>query len=508
MKILVVVDDRAEWPLRFRGVELVEAREYLTQAASWPGRGVTVFNLCSSYRYQGMGWYVSLLAAARGHRPIPSVATLRDIRSRALVRTLSEDMEQLVQKSLAPIRGDSFVLSVYFGKNLAERHGRLARRLYDLFQVPFLRAKFERRKDRWALASLQPISAETIPANHRGFVLAAARDYFAGRRFSVRRKTTPRYELAVLVDPEEESPPSDDRALARLRKAAAEVDIGTTIITKDDYGRLAEYDALFIRTTTGVDHYTYDFARRAESLGLVVIDDPASIVRATNKVFLAELLERHGVAHPRTLLVSKANAGRVGETLGVPCVLKQPDSAFSLGVSRAETREELASRLDELLASSELVIAQEFVSTDFDWRIGVLDRQPLYACRYHMAKGHWQIVQRSADGRERYGKVQAVPLDEVPPHVMRAAVRAANLIGDSLYGVDVKASDTKAWVIEVNDNPNLEAGYEDTCLGPELYRRLVAVFLERIVAQKRERAPGDAPAPPDGTSSAGTPSPR
>ena len=46
------------------------------------------------------------------------------------------------------------------------------------------------------------------------------------------------------------------------------------LIDKDQLGRLGEYDALFIRATTNIDNYTYQFARRAEKLGLVVIDDP------------------------------------------------------------------------------------------------------------------------------------------------------------------------------------------------------------------------------------------
>lgn len=491
MTILVVVDDPAEWPLAFPHVELLEARTYLAEPGRWTGRGVTVFNLCKSYRYQGMGWYVSLLATARGHRPIPHVSTLRDIRSRSLVSTLSEELEELVQKSLAPIQSDTFVLSVYFGKNLAERHGTLARKLYNLFQVPFLQVRFARRKGHWYLNSVQPVAAENIPDSHREFVLSAAHDYFSGHRFSVRQKTPPRFEMAILHDPAEASPPSDARALARFRKAATALSIGTTFITKDDFGRLPEYDALFIRTTTSVDHYTYDFARRAESLGLVVMDDPGSIVRASNKVFLAELLERHGLLHPKTLLVSKANVDGVEAALGLPCVLKQPDSAFSLGVTKADTSEELKSQLKHLLSHSELVIAQQFLQTEFDWRVGVLDRKPLYVCRYHMAPKHWQIVRRSADGKEKYGKVQPVPLDEAPDFVIRTAVQAANLIGDGLYGVDLKSAGERAYVIEVNDNPNIDGGYEDQGLGDELYRHIMGVFLERIVAMKRERGPAD-----------------
>mgnify|MGYP002623531156 CR=1 FL=1 len=99
------------------------------------------------------------------------------------------------------------------------------------------------------------------------------------------------------------------------------------LITRDDYARLPEFDALFIRDTTFVDQYTYRFSRRAAGEGLVVIDDPQSIVRCTNKVYLAELLARHKVPIPKTIVAHAENASRLGEQLGFPCVLKKPDSS-------------------------------------------------------------------------------------------------------------------------------------------------------------------------------------
>src|SRR5262249_60439181 len=100
---------------------------------------------------------------------------------------------------------------------------------------------------------------------------------------------------------------------------------------------IAEYDALFIRETTGATHPTYRFARRAVSEGLVVIDEPESIVKCTNKVYLAELLNRHEVPTPKTLVVHRENVGAIGGELGFPCVLKNTASAFSMGGVKAES---------------------------------------------------------------------------------------------------------------------------------------------------------------------------
>jgi glutathione synthase/RimK-type ligase-like ATP-grasp enzyme len=320
-----------------------------------------------------------------------------------------------------------------------------------------------------------------IPAQHHAFVIAQAQRFFGRPR--VPGPKPPRYDVAVLVDPEEPNPPSDPRALQRFDRAGRRLGLRLTTVDKADLGRIAEFDALFIRATTSVNHHTYRFASRAAAEGLVVIDDPASIVRCSNKVYQAELFLRHGVPCPPTMIVHRDNARQVAATLGLPVVLKRPDSAFSHGVVKASDETTLAAYLDEFFETSELVVAQAFVPSTFDWRIGVLDRRPLYVARYHMARGHWQIRSGGGGSRDRYGKVEPVPLGRVPQGAVDAAVRAAGLIGDGLYGVDVKEVDGRFLVVEVNDNPSIEAGYEDALLRDDLYRAVMQVFLERLERQ-------------------------
>jgi glutathione synthase/RimK-type ligase-like ATP-grasp enzyme len=220
------------------------------------------------------------------------------------------------------------------------------------------------------------------------------------------------------------------------------------------------------------------------------MDDPESILKCSNKVYLAELLGRHKVPVPRTLVVHKDNIGLVGEELGFPCILKQPDAAFSQGVVKIENEDAMANCAELFLAKSDLVIAQEFLPTTFDWRIGILDRQPLYACKYHMVEKHWQITQKDDRGQRRYGRTETLPVQQVPRHVVKTALKAANLIGNGLYGVDIKQAGRQSFLIEVNDNPNIDAGVEDDFLKEELYDRIMDVFLERIEHRKAgARAP-------------------
>jgi len=100
-----------------------------------------------------------------------------------------------------------------------------------------------------------------------------------------------------------------------------------------------------------------------------------------------------------------------------------------------------------------------------------------------MVRNHWQIYQHGRN-RTSSGGFDTLPIDEVPPKVLRAAVNASRLIGNGLYGVDLKQQGDRAVVIEVNDNPNIDAGVEDRYLGPLLYDQIMAELVRRI--EKRE----------------------
>ena len=484
MANLVVVDRLAGWSDRFAGAELVRAHDYLTDPKFTALRGARVFNLCQSYRYQRSGYYVSLLAGARGHRPLPDVATIQDLKGRSVAHLITEEMDALIQRSLSALRGESFTLSIYFGLNMARRHARLSRLIFQIFPAPLLRAQFLRRRGRWLLHNVAPIPAGEVPAAHEGFLREAVAKYFFREPPRARRQKRYPYALAMLVNAQEKFPPSNERALKRFTRAARAAGFDVERIGRDDYPRLAEFDALFIRETTQVNHHTYRFARRAAAEGLVVIDDPVSILRCTNKVYLAELMERRRLPIPRTVVVDRRNAHEVAAELGFPCVLKLPDSAFSQGVVKVDDAQALERELDTMLERSDLMVAQEFLRTDYDWRVGVLDGQALFACQYFMVKRHWQIYKQEGGGRTSSGDFLTMAVADAPAAVIKLALRAAQSVGDGLYGVDIKQHGRRLYVIEINDNPSVDAGVEDQVLGDALYERLAAVFLERVEALK------------------------
>lgn len=484
MAIIMITDTSDAWLDEITDIEQVEVRDYLTNPRWNKRSGVRVYNLCQSYAYKKLGYYVSLLAEARGQRAFPTVRTIQDLRRSTAMRLIPDEIQELINTSFAPITSDEFTLSVYFGRNTAKRYDRLSKALFNLFQAPLLRFDFKRR-GKWSLKSIKAIGTAEVPESHRSFVAESAILHFRNGKQSSTRKATFRFDMAILHNPNEgDLAPSDPSALKKMIKAASHVGINAQLITHDDSARLLEFDALFIRETTAINHHTYRMARRAEHEGLVVIDDPISILRCTNKVFLAELLQKNRVSVPDTVVLHKENWQTVITELGFPCVLKSPESAFSLGVVKVNDEQELRDHLKKLFTESELIIAQQYMRTDYDWRIGIMDNRGLFACKYHMARGHWQIAHHRENQSTRWGKYETVPIELAPRKVVHAAMKAASLIGDGLYGVDVKQSDNNAYVIEVNDNPNLDSGVEDAILREELYRRIMESFLHRIERKK------------------------
>ena len=71
-------------------------------------------------------------------------------------------------------------------------------------------------------------------------------------------------------------------------------------------------------------------------------------------------------------------------------------------------------------------------------------------------------------------------MEEAPEEVLELGIQAAALIGDGLYGVDIKQNERGLFVIEINDNPNLDRGVEDAVLKDALYEAVLRDFVRRI----------------------------
>ncbi len=310
MKKIIVVNTPKNWKFHIPEAEIVSAKDYLTNPDFTTQKNVRVFNLCKDYSYQSKGYYVSLLAEARGHKVIPNVKNIRDFKAPAVVKIISDEIDELIQKSLHKLTGTEFVLSIYFGQNVSAQYLELSQALYRVFQAPLLRAKFV-FKQKWFIQSIRPISVDEIPETHKEMVDQFAIEYFQKDRYVSPKTEDYVYDLGILTNPEEVEPPSNKEAIQLFIEAAQDTGFRVEMITKTDYHRVGEFDAIFIRETTNVNHHTYAFARRAQSEGIAVIDDPDSILRCSNKVYLQELMTVGKIPSPKTIIAHSETATRL-----------------------------------------------------------------------------------------------------------------------------------------------------------------------------------------------------
>ena len=483
-RLVIVVEKASDWGSYYPSADVMTAMDYLRGPVGGDDERTHVVNLCRSYKYLGTGYYVSLLAEARGHRVIPSVRTVNDLRQRSLYGLSIDDLNEKLANFLPAGGRDTtdFGVLVYFGETAYENLQDLTRQIFEMFPCPLMRIEFERDRV-WQISAIKPVGLHTLDdAQEDAF--AQALDNFSRKIWRKPRvRKLYRYDIAMLVDPNEAMPPSNRKALKGFIAAGKALGVEVDPIGKNDYPRLAEYDGLFIRETTASDNHTYRFAHRAEREGMVVMDDPTSILRCTNKIFLNDLMVSRKLAVPRTEIIYRDDMRKLAalvEKLSLPIVLKIPDGSFSRGVVKVESAQALEKAAGELFQHSALLLAQEYLYTEFDWRMGVLNHEALYACQYFMSRGHWQIYNHGAKGTAKSGGFRTLPVREAPSEVIKLALKATQPIGDGLYGVDIKVVGDRPVVIEVNDNPSIDAGVEDAYLGDDLYNRVMQEFLRRM----------------------------
>jgi glutathione synthase/RimK-type ligase-like ATP-grasp enzyme len=483
---ILIADDLRDLAALGAPFRMMTTRDYVLQPKLMSGSRPKIINLARSYNYQTDGYYASLLAEARGHRVVPTVETLLDLYDRDIPDDTASILEELLDKAVAkdaaapaPER-----LVVCFGEVEDERFRKLGRQLFDWYRAPVvtLTTAPNGAPGKVKIKRIRITPFTRLEDDELDFFVKSLTAYTERSWKSPKARIIPKWSIAVLHDPNEALAPSNVESLKHWARLAEKEGVEIEPITKRDFNRLSEFDALMIRETTSIKNHTYRFARKAVAEGMPVIDDPISMIRCTNKVYLWERLQGAGLPAPETMIIQdKTDLEEVADKLNFPVVLKIPDGSFSRGIRKASSMQELREIVKAFLEDSDLCIAQKFVPTEFDWRVGVLDKRPLFVCQYMMARGHWQIIKHQEGAASVEGGHKAIPVAEAPADVVDVAVRAANLIGDGFYGVDLKSGPDGPMVIEVNDNPNLDHGVEDEA-DRQVWNRLTEWFVKRLNA--------------------------
>jgi len=282
--------------------------------------------------------------------------------------------------------------------------------------------------------------------------------------------------LGIFVDRKTLSSSEQLNALIRCRDVAEDKGHHVDFIFPVDISRIPQMDALFIRARTDPMNITYVAAKMASFHGIPVIDDPESIRICSDKINMYSHLLKKRVSLPKTVFLSKHDltvdgVTRLFDTLGTPLIIKEPSTSFSLRVEKVSDIASFFRVARRFIKMSDWIVVQQYVESKYDWRVGVLNGELLYVCKYTIPSVTFKI-QASVNGHIVYCGVESVPEQDVPPHIISLGIEAANAIGDGLYGVDIKNNNGDACVIEVNDNPSIESG-EDTCY-PRVFDQIIS----------------------------------
>ena len=260
---VILVDHAKDFSNAETPHKVMTVREYITSPRLFRGAHPTIVNLSRSYAYQGAGYYASLLAAARGHRVIPTVETMVDLSRKTLYRVALPELEDTLNRELrgqADPGDGTFRITVCFGSVREARFLRFARLLFDWFRAPLIQVTV--KWGEWStIDRLRTVSIHDLSDDDRALFYESLEVYSRRSWRAPKTRAQLKYALAVLRNPKEALPPTSASSLRYLAKLAQRHGVEVVEIGKDNYHQLAQYDALFIRETTSIDNHTYRFAK-------------------------------------------------------------------------------------------------------------------------------------------------------------------------------------------------------------------------------------------------------
>lgn len=214
---------------------------------------------------------------------------------------------------------------------------------------------------------------------------------------------------------------------------------------------LSHYDAVLPRIGNSVTYFGTAVVRQFEQMDVYTPNTANGISNSRDKLRATQILSRHNIGMPPTTFVRdrKDVAAAIERVGGAPVVIKLLSGTQGIGVILAPTRKVAEAIIETLQSVEANVLIQSFVTEakGRDLRALVVGDRVVAAMR------------RSAQGDEfrsnvhRGGLVEPVTLD---PAFEETAVRAAQIMGLRVAGVDMLEGNDGPLVMEVNSSPGLE----------------------------------------------------
>jgi ribosomal protein S6--L-glutamate ligase len=214
---------------------------------------------------------------------------------------------------------------------------------------------------------------------------------------------------------------------------------------------LSDYDAVLPRIGASITYFGTAVVRQFQEMGVFCANTAHGISNSRDKLRSLQILSRHHIGIPRTTFVRDRKdvlpaIHRVG---GAPVVIKLIEGTQGIGVLLAESIKAAESIIELLQSQKQNVLIQKFVaeSKGKDIRAFVVGDRVVAAMR-RVAQG-----QEFRSNVHRGGIAEPVELDE---HYRETAVRAAQILGLQVAGVDMLEGKSGPQIMEVNSSPGLE----------------------------------------------------
>ena len=236
---------------------------------------------------------------------------------------------------------------------------------------------------------------------------------------------------------------------------------------------LSHYDAILPRIGASVTYFGTAVVRQFEQMDVYTPNTSAGIGNSRDKLRSLQVLSRHDIGIPHTTFVRDrkdvlAAIDRVG---GAPIIIKILEGTQGVGVILAETVKVAEAIIETMQSARQNVLIQKFIkeSKGRDIRAFVVGDRVVAAMR-RVAQGN-----EFRSNVHRGGRAEVVQLDEV---YEETAVRAAQILGLRVAGVDMLEGNDGPQVMEVNSSPGLE-GIE-SCTGLDIAGAVIDFIADQV----------------------------
>ena len=220
--------------------------------------------------------------------------------------------------------------------------------------------------------------------------------------------------------------------------------------------RLRNIHAVIPRIGSSATSFGAAVIRQFEAIGAYTTLGATPLLECRNKVTCLQILARHGLLVPKTVLSNDYYEldQLIERAGGLPVIIKMINGTHGLGVMKLDQMDLVESVLETMTKTKQRVLLQTYIaeSKGADLRAFVVDGEVVGSMKRQARPGDFR------SNLHRGGTATVIPLTK---EEQRTALKAVDILGLSVAGVDMLQSDKGPMILEVNASPGLE-GIEGT----------------------------------------------